>query len=493
MFATADPNSPDYGVTLLSCPFFETSLRQYNTVKIPIITYNNKNLDKELNLSYSDTGVDKGGKKNVANREIIEWSYTPTVSGSHTLRIKEDMSNKEVFFDVNVEEVALKVSENTNYEFKFKSTEFASNDTVQTWTTKDGSLIQFSENFDWENGGLKEEINDKGISEPVFVIKAGSTMTIPYKPFLKTGINGLGKTFKFIFKAKNCRSFHAPVLSCQVEQLRIITDSVPSSVIVALGSNIHYGKNVRINKETNTIEYRGSFDEMTYTQENLADEENRKKLLNTYILYQDQYYYCKEFNEQTSFIEDENGESVSVTYYVPNLHLVAIRPSYKGLRMEAQSAVFNSDINTISTQYCENSYIEYELNLNDKYMTSWIDGVPNSISLYDNIADSVLQPLQTAKYITIGSSECDVYIYLIKFYEVSLSTEDHFGNFVLDATNATEMIERYTRNDILDQKNEISPVLLAMKNPDCKVHVYTIPRITTSKNDKIKNCEYVQY
>ena len=88
-------------------------------------------------------------------------------------------------------------------------------------------------------------------------------------------------------------------------------------------------------------------------------------------------------------------------------------------------------------------------------------------------------------YITIGSSECDVYVYLVKFYEISLSTEDHFGNFVLDAANATEMIDRYTRNDILDQKNEISPVLLAMKNPDCKVHVYTIPRITTSKDDKM--------
>jgi hypothetical protein len=53
------------------------------------------------------------------------------------------------------------------------------------------------------------------------------------------------------------------------------------------------------------------------------------------------------------------------------------------------------------------------------------------------------------------------------------------------------MLDRFNRNDIIDpERNVISPSLLAKKNPDCRVHVYEIDRMTLKKDDKIKGCTY---
>jgi hypothetical protein len=49
------------------------------------------------------------------------------------------------------------------------------------------------------------------------------------------------------------------------------------------------------------------------------------------------------------------------------------------------------------------------------------------------------------------------------------------------------MIKRYNRNNILIKDSNgnsyISPELLAEKNPDCNVFIYSIPHIPTSKKD----------
>jgi hypothetical protein len=50
----------------------------------------------------------------------------------------------------------------------------------------------------------------------------------------------------------------------------------------------------------------------------------------------------------------------------------------------------------------------------------------------------------------IGSDLCDVYIYTIKAYDRKLNEEEHLANFIMDAPTSNEMIERYRRNDILD-------------------------------------------
>jgi hypothetical protein len=167
----------------------------------------------------------------------------------------------------------------------------------------------------------------------------------------------------------------------------------------------------------------------------------------------------------------------------------------RGLILNAQTALFDSASNHIDIPYCEDTYIEMEIDITDTsntkgfyYITSWIDGVPAGIKTFNTN-----EAFNHNSLITIGSEDANVQIYMIKVYEKHINDEGHLANFIMDAPNASEMLARFIRNDILDERGEISPTKLAIKNPNCRVHCYTIPRITTNKDDKVKNCDYVQY
>jgi len=113
-------------------------------------------------------------------------------------------------------------------------------------------------------------------------------------------------------------------------------------------------------------------------------------------------------------------------------------------------------------------------------MMAWIDGVMTSARPYDG---NFVQ--NTPSNIIIGSDDCDVYIYLVKYYPNVLTIADHISNFFSDAPNATEMVRRYERNNILDEDGDIDFNALANKNKDCRVWLYDIPRMTTGKKDYV--------
>ena len=165
----------------------------------------------------------------------------------------------------------------------------------------------------------------------------------------------------------------------------------------------------------------------------------------------------------------------------------------RGMILRAQNATFNSTGVEFNIPYCEESYIELEMDITPnkgdmrRYIRPWIDGVPAGIKVYEPTDDFATHP---DNRLVIGSEDCDVYIYLIKLYESHLSDTSHLNNFIADAPNAPEMIARFRRNDILDENDEISPTRLAEANPNCRVHMYEMSRMTMHKKDPIENCNY---
>jgi hypothetical protein len=82
------------------------------------------------------------------------------------------------------------------------------------------------------------------------------------------------------------------------------------------------------------------------------------------------------------------------------------------LLLRAQNAIYKSRNQTISTQYCEDSYIELELDITKRdegdiknYITFWIDGVPSGYVVYDGSDEFILN---SNPVISIGSADCDV-------------------------------------------------------------------------------------
>jgi len=164
------------------------------------------------------------------------------------------------------------------------------------------------------------------------------------------------------------------------------------------------------------------------------------------------------------------------------------------LTLLANESVFKSNKETVTVPYCEDSYIEFEIDIwpdgSTPYLMSWLDGVPSSAKVYES-TDYFFQ--SNPKNIIIGSDDCDVQIYMIKVYQKHLTNEQHLTNFIMDASSAEEIVNRFNRNNILDDNGEISYAKLIEKNPNCDVYLYEIPRMTTNKKDFVEGCSYRRY
>ena len=371
---------------IIAVSFNTAKMTQYNTVQIPIVVYNPSStsstvvLKEDGNTVSTWTGVD---------RSVHYWNYSPTTYGTKTLTITCGTTVKTII--IEVEQLDIDEAEVTGYDFRFKASEMATNAAVQAWsdsyTPAGGNVPQsvyftFSQNFDWVNGGLHTELDEDNHLRQYLCVRAGTSLTINYPLF---GANydpkQYGKAFKFIYKAVNCRTYDAQVLSCM-------------------------------------------------------DESN-----------------------------GNNGV---------------------GLVMTANEAELHSANNSIDSHYCKDSYMEFEFNIHPvgeyRYLQFWMDGAPECSKLYDS-GDSMQQV--TPVGITIGSPDCDVYIYMIKAYPTYLSNENMLSNFIMDAPNAYEMVDRFNRNDVLNASGEVDYQKLANANPDLHIILLDLNRMTTGKKDNV--------
>ncbi|MBQ3990210.1 MAG: hypothetical protein II630_05155 [Bacteroidales bacterium] len=371
---------------IVAVSFNTAKMVQYNTVQIPIVVYDPSSPTTTVTLKENGTTVSTWTN---IDRTVHYWNYSPTTYGTKTLTITCGATTKTL--TIEVEELSIDEAEVTGYDFRFKASEMATNDSVRNWSstyTPAGSNtpqivdITFSQNFDWVNGGLHTEEDENGHLRQFFVVRAGTTATFNYNLFGQNyDPKQYGKNFKFIFKAVNCRTYDANVLTC-----------MDSSI-------------------------------------------------------------------------GNNGV---------------------GLVMTANEATLTTANNSIKTYYCKDSYIEFETNIHPsneyRYLQFWMDGSHDISKLYD-AGDSMQQV--TPVGITVGSPNCDVYVYMIKAYPAYLTNDNELSNFIMDAPNAYEMVDRYDRNDILNQSGEVDYTLLANKNPDLHIVLLDLNRMSTGKKDNV--------
>lgn len=370
---------------IISCPIQEADMVQYNTLQLPIAIYTPGSLTSNAVLKEGDEVVATWSN---VDRTIHYWNYTPTTYGRKTLTVTVGNTVKTI--TIVVSQLNIDNEEVEGYEFKLKASDLAGNDALRAWSSN-GVTATFSDNFDWNNGGMKTETDADGHVRQYICVKAGTTMTIDYELFANDAkING--KNFKIVFKTANCRDYDAVWLDC-------ISDGI-------------------------------------------------------------------------------------------------------GINLGANNGTARSEQNTVSIQYAEGSYTEFEYDIYPdnlqssagnamRYIQTYLDGVLSSTNIYA-ANDGFIQT--TKKKLVIGSPDCDVHIYLVKVYDTYLTRENHMANFIADAPNATEMVARYNRNDILAENGEISYLKLATQNPNLRVHLWNIPRMTQNKmkKDPVAGCSYQQ-
>ena len=186
-----------------------------------------------------------------------------------------------------------------------------------------------------------------------------------------------------------------------------------------------------------------------------------------------------------------NGKEFKVVFKTTNVKnrntsFISCMNNNIGLDMKVESANIYSSNNSLYSPYCEEDIIEFEFNINKDtdipMALTYEDGVGNRPMIYTSDASFI----QTAPQpITIGSVDCDVYIYRMKAYSNSLSDSDILSNFIADARNADEMVSRYNRNQIYDENGLLDPYVLAEKCPDLRVILVDAPWFTNDKSNKV--------
>lgn len=174
-----------------------------------------------------------------------------------------------------------------------------------------------------------------------------------------------------------------------------------------------------------------------------------------------------------------------------------------GLDMKVESATVYNSLNSLTSNYCEDTIIEYEFNINKasdmRIIMAYEDGTPAIPAEYEETA-SFKQ--SSAQPIVIGSEDCDVHIYRMKAYASSLKDDEILANFIADARNPEEMISRYERNQIYTNGQLVSTSAsggfsaeaLMKAAPELRYIFLEVPEFTTDKDVKIDNCTvYFRY
>ena len=189
----------------------------------------------------------------------------------------------------------------------------------------------------------------------------------------------------------------------------------------------------------------------------------------------------------------KNGKEFKVVFKTANVKkrdtsFISCIDNNIGLDMKVESANIYSSNGSLYSPYCEEDIIEFEFNINKDtdipMVLTYEDGVGNRPMIYSSDA-SFMQ--NTPQPITIGSADCDVYIYRMKAYSASLSDRGILSNFIADARNADEMVARYNRNQIYDENGLLTPEVFAEKCPDLRVIMVDAPWFTNDKKNKVKD------
>lgn len=159
-----------------------------------------------------------------------------------------------------------------------------------------------------------------------------------------------------------------------------------------------------------------------------------------------------------------------------------------GIEMKAHEATIYAETDSLPLPYAEEEIIEFEFNItpsneSPSMIMGYEDGVSTRPLVYDSTHN--LQQYQgNRKTISLGSPDCDLYIYRFKVYNTSLSDRDILNNFIADARSAEEMISRYDRNQIY-KEGILDPDYLAEACPQLRIIKLEVPWFTNDKDDKV--------
>lgn len=165
----------------------------------------------------------------------------------------------------------------------------------------------------------------------------------------------------------------------------------------------------------------------------------------------------------------------------------------QGLKIYANRAIFDTKSRKIEIPFKEDSKVEMDIVvypvLSGSLIIIYLNGVPCAAQTYDS-GDTFAQT--NVKNILLGSSDCDLDIYLIKVYNRMLSPYEILNNFVMDAPTNKEKDNRYSRNNIFDDQQNIVidkldvPYMVIESNSDSYDLIFPTVKLKNRDNPPVR-------
>lgn len=188
-----------------------------------------------------------------------------------------------------------------------------------------------------------------------------------------------------------------------------------------------------------------------------------------------------------------NGKEFKVVFKTCNVKkrdtsFISCMDSGIGLDMKVEKAYIYSSNGELFHPYCENDIIEFEFNIKKNE-----SGLPIVLTYEDGTGCRPMIYTEDSSFwqsnpqpIVIGSQFCDIHIYRMKAYSTDLGDKDILNNFIADARNGEEMVNRHKRNQIY-KEGKLDAEYLAEMRPDLRVILIEAPWFTNDKSNKVDN------
>ena len=157
----------------------------------------------------------------------------------------------------------------------------------------------------------------------------------------------------------------------------------------------------------------------------------------------------------------------------------------RGFQITAQQATLKSEKSEVTTRYKEDDHLRLsfviEKRSGNRLIIGYVNGIISGMMQYPD-SDDFSQAVPVT--ITLGSNDCTIDVYNIRVYESDLNRFQMLDNWIADTQNLGDKADRYERNNIFDQYDQILPTTL---RPQQCYLIINCPVLPTYKGDK-KTC-----
>ena len=184
----------------------------------------------------------------------------------------------------------------------------------------------------------------------------------------------------------------------------------------------------------------------------------------------------KEFKVVYKIENSSNKDAVGVDCMSANI----------GFSAHANNIYLSGNQTKVKLSVCEDEKVELDVNIQqdteDRLIQLWEQC---STFAYKQYAPNETFTHNSDVGVTFGCDDADVYVYLFRAYNRSLTDDEIKANYIFDGEDGSEILARLDRNDIYDASGKIDIETAAAKNPNAHFIVIDAERMTHGKKDTV--------